>query len=648
MLLAVLHHHHSGQLRLTGLDQLIGLGFRFPQLHKGRVPGFVGFPDEGLLFLGPLPGLGLQCRKERALASIQRRHRGTARRQTEMSQVVVGMRRVEFQRHLQGGSAGHPDGTLEAEDRRVIAVDRFAGPNSPPGLGVLVEGIPNREVSLLVRGLGRRHRQRLRFRFPGPLETEGDVGEDKIPAVGAGQPALGHVRMTQGIEPEPGDVSRLQRADQFILIGRRILSSGMHRSVRQNLQVLFQRRGTRRLHHPPISNGRLLQALRLPLCLQRQDLLGTLFHLLLAGGRLGTGLPEGDPLLLRARLQDGRSLRVAAPAFNRSLIEKGGELVILALFQRIELVVMTAAAVQGEPEPHRAHRLRHVHHVVHPVFLRDAPALAIDHVVPVEPCRQNLLRSGARQEISRQLPHRELVIGQIVVKSVHHPVAPRPHGALVVTLISVAVRVARRLQPIPGHALPVGRGGQSAVDETLPGTRSGVGEEGPELLRRRRQSGEVQRQAPDQRFTRSPGRRCETCLFQLALHQFIDGMPGGVFDGGPLNAFESPGSAPLGAFINPAAQGFNLRKRKSPAQLGGRHAIVPLLGDETAVELTGLRAPLLDHPVSLPETFHVLFFIQAQFTFATFLGIRTVALEAVVGEDRQHFPGKIDLLLGSR
>src|SRR5215468_620739 len=133
--------------------------------------------------------------------------------------------------------------------------------------------------------------------------------------------------------------------------------------------------------------------------------------------------------VLRLVLQHRRGPRVATAAVHRRLVEEGEQAVIVALRQGVELVVVAAAAVEGEAQPDGAGRLGHVHYVIDAVLLGDATALAVDRMIAAERRRQLLLRRCPGQEVAGQLPDGELVERQVAIERVNGPVAPRPHGA---------------------------------------------------------------------------------------------------------------------------------------------------------------------------------------------------------------------------
>ena len=130
-------------------------------------------------------------------------------------------------------------------------------------------------------------------------------------------------------------------------------------------------------------------------------------------------------------------------------------------------MIVATAAVKGKSHPNRSHCLSLIEDILHPVFGCNAAAFAIDHMVAIETRRQHLFLCRVRQQVARDLFHGKLIVTLIRVERPHYPIAPRPHRAFAITLVAVAVRVARRLQPIPSHSLAVTRRGKQTVDHNL-------------------------------------------------------------------------------------------------------------------------------------------------------------------------------------
>ena len=114
----------------------------------------------------------------------------------------------------------------------------------------------------------------------------------------------------------------------------------------------------------------------------------------------------------------------------------------VALGDGVEFVVVAAAAGHRGAQPKGGHRFHLVKNVLHAILLRDAAALAINHVVAIEGRRQPLLVRRLRQQVAGKLLDGEVVVGLVCVQRAHHPIAPRPHIAVGVVLVTVGVGVA--------------------------------------------------------------------------------------------------------------------------------------------------------------------------------------------------------------
>ncbi len=186
-------------------------------------------------------------------------------------------------------------------------------------------------------------------------------------------------------------------------------------------------------------------------------------------------------------------------------VEERAQRVVVALRDRIELVVVAAGALERQAQHRRAERVDAIRDVFLAELLLDAAAFVRLAVQAVERGRQALLVGRVRQQIAGQLPGEETVVGQVLREGADDPVAPRRHVALDVGLVAVGIGVAREIEPVHRHALAVGRRGEVAIDGALVGAGPRVGEERVDLGRRRRQSGQVEGEPAQQH--RPIGRR---------------------------------------------------------------------------------------------------------------------------------------------
>jgi hypothetical protein len=122
-----------------------------------------------------------------------------------------------------------------------------------------------------------------------------------------------------------------------------------------------------------------------------------------------------------------------------------------------------------------------------------------DGVVAAETGGDDLLLGGSRQEVAGDLLDEKLVERLVVVEGLDHPIAPDPLMPTAIDRVAVGVRVARGIEPGYGEIFPETGRGEQAVHEAVVGIRCGIGDEGLDFLGRWRESGEVEREAADQR-----------------------------------------------------------------------------------------------------------------------------------------------------
>ncbi len=151
------------------------------------------------------------------------------------------------------------------------------------------------------------------------------------------------------------------------------------------------------------------------------------------------------------------------------LREETEELIILFLRDRIIFVTVASGALEGQAEERRREGVGPVGDVLDAELLLDAASLVGLAVVAVERRGEDLGAGGRREQVAGQLPGDEPVVRQIVVERPDDPVAPRPHGAIDVGLVSVRVGVSGQVEPVDGHPLAEPRRGQQPVDQPLIG-----------------------------------------------------------------------------------------------------------------------------------------------------------------------------------
>ena len=181
------------------------------------------------------------------------------------------------------------------------------------------------------------------------------------------------------------------------------------------------------------------------------------------------------------------------------VVEEGKQLVILPLTERVELVVVAAAAFERETQERRAKGGHAVVDIRHAVFLFHRAPLGFLLMQAVEGRRQPLLWAGFREQVAGELPESKVVPRQIVVKRGNYPVPPRPHvRPLAVDLEAIAVGIPCEVEPVGRHPLPIPRTCQQPVEQPLIGLGARVGKERVDLIDRGGQARQIKRHAANQ------------------------------------------------------------------------------------------------------------------------------------------------------
>ena len=132
-----------------------------------------------------------------------------------------------------------------------------------------------------------------------------------------------------------------------------------------------------------------------------------------------------------------------------SVVEKGKEAEVFRVRDGVELVRVALRALEREAEDRGSHRIHAVEHALQTPLLWDDRPLLIDHAITQEPSGHLLVLSFLGQQVAGDLFGNEAVVGLIRIERPNHPVAPRPLLTRQILLEAVAVRVARRIEPVP-------------------------------------------------------------------------------------------------------------------------------------------------------------------------------------------------------
>ena len=193
------------------------------------------------------------------------------------------------------------------------------------------------------------------------------------------------------------------------------------------------------------------------------------------------------PILDRAHLLRRKTPR--AP-------ENRGQPVIILMFDRIKLVVMTPDTAERHSHKGFADGINLLIDNVHLKFLHIGLS---QHpgTKRQKSGRRNRL-PALRQKIARYLLNQKLVERFVLVKRTHHivPIPPRiSEGDIFVH--AVGIRIPRHIQPMPPPALAVLWRCQQTLDDTVEGLGGVVGQKSFHLFHRRRQPDQVKRGTSD-------------------------------------------------------------------------------------------------------------------------------------------------------
>ena len=154
-------------------------------------------------------------------------------------------------------------------------------------------------------------------------------------------------------------------------------------------------------------------------------------------------------------------------------------------------------------------------------FLGRDAALDREAVIAIEGRRDLLIESGSGRQVSRQLRGDELVERHVCLEGIDDPVAPWPLVVGSVVLIPVAVREAGVVEPLQGQVLCTGIGREQPVHGGVPRVSCGVLAKRFEVLQRRRQACEVERDAAQPGRLRHLWRGLEVGLLEPLQNESI-------------------------------------------------------------------------------------------------------------------------------
>ena len=205
--------------------------------------------------------------------------------------------------------------------------------------------------------------------------------------------------------------------------------------------------------------------------------------------------------------------------------EDPGHRVVVALRDRVELVVVAAGAGNGGGQDPLAECIDLlVHHVEGELrlALRVVALGAHRQVAGGDELLGPLLVIGGGQQVARELLAQEAVVGLVGVERGDHVVAVAPRVRVEdVRFLAARFREPRNVQPMAAPALAEARGGKQLVHQVFVRAFGTITLEGLDLLRRGRQAGEVEAQAADQRAAVGIGSGRKTGKLHAREHELV-------------------------------------------------------------------------------------------------------------------------------
>src|SRR5262249_3758549 len=147
-------------------------------------------------------------------------------------------------------------------------------------------------------------------------------------------------------------------------------------------------------------------------------------------------------------------------------VEKRKELVILALADRIILVIVALGAADGQTQEHFARGIHAIDYLLDAELLGVHTPFLIRQRVAVEAGRDSLVLRGIWKKIAGKCSSGKAIERNVVVGGLYAPTrvapTPRPAGFLFIT---IGIGVGGHVEPMRGPALAVMRTGEQAIDE---------------------------------------------------------------------------------------------------------------------------------------------------------------------------------------
>ncbi len=129
------------------------------------------------------------------------------------------------------------------------------------------------------------------------------------------------------------------------------------------------------------------------------------------------------------------------------IIQEREHAVIFIVREWIIFMRMALGALNGQPEDTLADRVHAIEHGFHSELLGINAAFLVDHGIAEESGRDVLVLRSVRQFVTGDLLDDEAVVRKVAVDRVDNPVAVKPDEPELILFITVAVGIARGIEP---------------------------------------------------------------------------------------------------------------------------------------------------------------------------------------------------------
>ena len=258
------------------------------------------------------------------------------------------------------------------------------------------------------------------------------------------------------------------------------------------------------------------------------------------------------------------------------------------------------------------------------------------------------------QQVPGQLLASKLIKRHVAVKRANHIIPIRPDAVRLISVIANRVRITNQIQPINRHSLPIMRGGQQIIHNALKSETIPILNEALDLFGRRRQSGQIQKDAPNPSAAVRGRRMRQSFPLQTGADESIHGIvpPTRTLNlrhGRPDRRRISPMPFPLCAGFHPLKQSPKIFIAQRFPRRRRRHAFFLVPCGDSRPKLAFRRIVQINHKIPAAIRFRLQLRVQSKIRPAGIL-VGAVTAIALVGKNRPHIAVEpnFPLRLGSR